>query len=61
LDETWRITAQTRMLEDLDYAVLSQDLARILDERTQNAPGLWFSVTGTVPVFYRAQTALLKV
>jgi len=60
LDETWRITAQTRMLEDLDYAVLSQDLARILDERTQNAPGLWFSVTGTVPVFYRAQTALLE-
>jgi len=60
LDETWRITAQTRMMEDLDYAVLSQDLARILDERTQNAPGLWFSVTGSVPVFYRAQTALLE-
>jgi predicted RND superfamily exporter protein len=60
LDETWRITAQTRMLEDLDYAVLSQDLARILDDKTQDSPGLWFSVTGSVPVFYRAQTALLE-
>jgi len=60
LDETWRITAQTRMIEDLDYSALSQDLARILDERTQDAPGLWFSVTGSVPVFYRAQTALLE-
>ncbi len=60
LDETWRITAQTRMIRDLDYAALSRDLARILGDRTQNAPGLWFSVTGTVPVFYRAQTALLE-
>lgn len=60
LDETWRITAQTRMIEDLDYAALGQDLARILDDKTQTAPGLWFSVTGTVPVFYRAQTALLE-
>jgi len=59
LDETWRITAQTRMIEDLDYSALSQDLARILGDRTQNVPGLWFSVTGSVPVFYRAQTALL--
>ena len=60
LDETWRITAQTRMIEDLDYAAVSQDLARILGDKTQQAPGLWFSVTGTVPVFYRAQTALLE-
>ncbi|MCA9009725.1 MAG: MMPL family transporter [Planctomycetaceae bacterium] len=60
LDETWRITAQTRITRDLDYAVLSQDLSRILSDKTGNAPGLWFSVTGTVPVFYRAQTALLE-
>jgi predicted RND superfamily exporter protein len=59
LDETWRITAQTRMIEDLDYAALSQDLTRILADKTQHAPGLWFSVTGAVPVFYRAQESLL--
>lgn len=60
LDETWRITAQIRMIEDLDYAAVSQDLANILSDKTGNASGLWFSVTGTVPVFYRAQTALLE-
>ncbi len=60
LDETWRITAQTRMAEDLDYAVLMEDLAEIVREKTQNASGLLFSVTGAVPVFYRAQTALLE-
>ncbi len=59
LDETWRITAQTHMSADLDYAALMRDLAEILREETQNAPGLWFSVTGAVPVFYRAQMALL--
>ena len=58
-DETWRITAQTHMSDDLDYAAVMRDLAEILQEKTQNAPGLWFSVTGAVPVFYRAQTALL--
>ena len=60
LDETWRITAQTRMSDDLDYAAVMEDLAEILQQKTQNAPGLWFSVTGAVPVFYRAQTALLE-
>ena len=59
LDETWRITAQTHMSADLDYAALMRDRAEILREETQNAPGLWFSVTGAVPVFYRAQMALL--
>lgn len=59
LDETWRITAQTHMSEDLDYAAVMRDLSGILQEKTRNAPGLWFSVTGAVPVFYRAQTALL--
>ena len=59
LDETWRITAQTRMSGDLDYAAVMRGLSEILREKTQNAPGLWFSVTGAVPVFYRAQTALL--
>ena len=59
LDETWRITAQTHMSADLDYAAVMRDLSGILQKKTQNAPGLWFSVTGAVPVFYRAQTALL--
>jgi len=60
LDETWRITAQAAMIRDLDYEALSRDLARILSDKTGNAPGLWYSVTGSVPVFYRAQTALLE-
>jgi predicted RND superfamily exporter protein len=60
LDETWRITAQTAMIRDLDYQALSRDLTRILSEKTGNTAGLWFSVTGSVPVFYRAQTALLE-
>lgn len=59
LDETWRITAQAAMIRDLDYEALSRDLGRILSEKTGNAPGLWYSVTGSVPVFYRAQKALL--
>jgi predicted RND superfamily exporter protein len=59
LDETWRITAQTHMSDDLDYAAVMGDLSEILRQKTQNAPGVWFSVTGAVPVFYRAQTALL--
>ena len=59
LDETWRISAHTHMSEDLNYSALIRDLSGILREKTQNAPGLWFSVTGAVPVFYRAQTALL--
>ncbi len=60
LDETWRITAQTRMSDDLDYAAVMGDLSEILGQKTQNASGVWFSVTGAVPVFYRAQTALLE-
>lgn len=60
LDETWRITAQTHMSDDLDYAAVMADLSEILAQETQNASGVWFSVTGAVPVFYRAQTALLE-
>ena len=48
------------MSDDLDYAAVMGDLSEILEQKTQNAPGLWFSVTGAVPVFYRAQTALLE-
>lgn len=60
LDETWKITAQTRMTEDLDYAELMRDLSQILSAKTGDSSGIWFSVTGAVPVFYRAQTALLE-
>ena len=40
LDETWQITAQTHMSEDLDYAAVMRDLSGILRETTQKTPGL---------------------
>ncbi|MBC7968063.1 MAG: hypothetical protein H7Z17_19305, partial [Fuerstia sp.] len=51
LDETWRITTQTHMSADLDYAAVMRDLSGILRDKTQNSTGLWFSVTGAVPFF----------
>jgi predicted RND superfamily exporter protein len=60
LGETWRITVQTRLVDKLDYGQLARELSDIVDSRTQQIAGLSFDVTGSVPVFYRAQVTLLN-
>lgn len=58
-DETWRITAQTKLADDTDYGLLTQELAAIVNEEVGDEVGTWHDVTGAVPVFFAAQTALL--
>jgi len=60
LDEMWRITVQTMLADNLDYGALSRELSEIVKRQTQQPTGFWFDVTGSVPVFYRAQVALLN-
>ncbi len=60
VDETWRITVQTLLSDDLDYGVLAQQLSSIVEDRLTATTETWFDVTGSVPVFYRAQAALLN-
>ncbi|MEZ6131449.1 MAG: MMPL family transporter [Planctomycetaceae bacterium] len=60
LDETWRITVQTLLGDDLDYGTLTRELSDIVRRSLGNTDGTWFDVTGSVPVFYRAQVALLN-
>lgn len=59
-DETWRITAQSALSDDLDYGSFTTELSDIVRQQLGTPAGTWFEVTGSVPVFYRAQAALLE-
>lgn len=60
LDETWRISVQTLLGDDLDYGTLTRELREIVDGKVGDTTGIWFDVTGSVPVFFSAQVALLN-
>lgn len=60
LDEVWRIRAQAYVTSDIDYGELTADLNDIVATVLKDMPGIDYKVTGTVPVFFRAQQALLQ-
>ncbi|NQV22910.1 MAG: MMPL family transporter [Rhodopirellula sp.] len=60
LDEVWRIRAQAYVTSDVDYGELTADLNEIVATLLKDNPGVEHKVTGTVPVFFRAQQALLQ-
>jgi predicted RND superfamily exporter protein len=61
-DEVWRITCQSSILSDCDYAILTRELAAIADTQLATfASGKpVHRVTGLVPIFLRTQNALLE-
>ncbi len=61
-DEIWRITCQSSIMSDYDYARLTRELAEIAEENLQDFPEGTPShvVTGLVPIFLRTQQALLE-
>jgi len=61
-DEVWRITCQSSILSDCDYAALTTELGAIADTQlTTFAAGKpVHRVTGLVPIFLRTQNALLE-
>ena len=61
-DEVWRITCQSSILSDCDYAVLTKELGEIADRQlaTFAAGRPVHRVTGLVPIFLRTQNALLE-
>ncbi len=61
-DEVWRITCQSSILSDCDYAVLTKELGNIADEQLSDfsAGRPVHRVTGLVPIFLRTQNALLE-
>lgn len=61
-DEVWRITCQSSILSDCDYAVLTKELGVIADEQLSDfaAGRPVHRVTGLVPIFLRTQNALLE-
>ncbi|MDA1230782.1 MAG: MMPL family transporter, partial [Planctomycetota bacterium] len=61
-DEIWRITCQTSILSDCDYAILTKELAEIADKQLVTFSGRKpvHRVTGLVPIFLRTQNALLE-
>jgi len=61
-DEVWRITCQSSILSDCDYAVLTQELTAIADEQLASFEGSKpiHRVTGLVAIFLRTQNALLE-
>jgi uncharacterized protein len=58
-DELWRITAQVNIMTDVDYSVLLDDIAVIVQEETSNYSGADHVVTGMVPLFLETQRAVL--
>lgn len=60
LDEVWRISGQALLLEDSDYDTLTQELNLLAEETLADLDGVSYAVTGTVPMFNRAQHALLE-
>ena len=61
-DEVWRITCQSSILSDCDYAVLTKERGVIADEQLSDfaAGRPVHRVTGLVPIFLRTQNALLE-
>lgn len=61
-DEVWKITCQSSILSDCDYAILTRELAAIADEQLSSMEGAKpvHRVTGLVPIFLRTQDALLE-
>jgi len=61
-DEVWRITCQSSILSDCDYAILTKELGGIADEQLSDfaAGRPVHRVTGLVPIFLRTQNALLE-
>ncbi len=59
-DELWRITAQVNIMTDVDYSVLLDDIATIVQEETSNYSGANHVVTGMVPLFLETQRAVLS-
>jgi len=61
-DEVWRITCQSSILSDCDYAILTKELGQIADRQLATFPAgrPVHRVTGLVPIFLRTQNALLE-
>ena len=61
-DEVWRITCQSSILSDCDYAILTKELGEIADRQlaTFGTGKPVHRVTGLVPIFLRTQNALLE-
>jgi len=61
-DEIWRITCQSSIMSDYDYARLTNELARIAEGKLKDFPDGTprHVVTGLVPIFLRTQQALLE-
>lgn len=57
--QTWRIRAQAYVTTDVDYGDLTNELRAIVDTALAGNQGIEQRVTGTVPVFFRAQQELL--
>ena len=60
LDEIWRISGQAFLLSDSDYGDLTQELNQLTEQALTDVDGVSYAVTGTVPLFDRAQHALLE-
>lgn len=60
LDEIWRIRAQACLAGELNYGELTAALNKIVTTALRGRPEIEHVVTGTVPVFFRAQEALLR-
>lgn len=63
--EYWRISARVSGLEDIDYQVILGKLRERVEPLVETlgkraAPGLTANYTGTMPLVYRAQHALLE-
>lgn len=61
-DELWRITCQSSIMSDYDYAVLTKELDAISSKHLAlvGSPGTGHIVTGLIPIFLRTQQALLE-
>lgn len=59
-DELWRISAQSALLSDVDYGILSTEIDQYVQSVTRFHPGTSHVVTGTGPLFHRTQHAVLE-
>lgn len=58
-DEVWRVRVQCTILQDIRYEDLLTNVETRVQRVVDEMPGVDFVVTGTVPLFLRAQQALL--
>jgi uncharacterized protein len=59
-DEIWRVRVQCTVLNDLSYDSLLANLEYRIQPLLKSIPGSDYLVTGSVPLFLRAQQVLLK-